>query len=590
MNLDRTAEKLPVFLVLDYTGDMWRYIPSLEHYMRDLAERLRSEGLWSRVELGLVGMGGKTGVLRIEDVIKGQSGRLARRLPVCNLSAALGSVLRALQGRKTLYEVKGEVFIILGSNPGKPTWAKYVQELEALRVNVTPIAFAFMSKSLTAEVLGQLKTGRGKLLRLDRKVSDADLKWLFHEAMPSQIKAALATAKAPTAVPVPSQANQGGNARVGTVPIPREGRTESPSPGKDAEERPGRRAAIKLSNKGAPSDGAVASGTPAGQNMAGGMDAAQAKGDSHEAADSSEDELIVADSQGIAVNWRHLEPSDPTDPVKHKITDKKSMPGGWHLVGASQRGKMHAHKGIYREDAFALGGVDGWQLMVVADGGGSCPLARVGSQVAADTAMGTMVQHIESLSTSSLDSIDICKTALRMGLEAAWVALESEAQKRQVPLGHLGTTYLSVVHRSDEQGSVVGIVQVGDGLVAAEFTNGKIVSLAEPDVGETAGVTVFLTSEHWKDWLDRISVQPIQAKIRLLVAMCDGVADDFIPFERHLPELFAALHRSVLANQENPEGALLDFLGYDKRGSFDDRTLTLVYQMEPEKADLAGSS
>lgn len=590
MNLDRTAEKLPVFLVLDYTGDMWRYIPSLEHYMRDLVERLRSEGLWSRVELGLVGMGGRTGILRSEDIIKGQSGKLAHRLPVCNLSAALTSVLRALKGRKTKYEVQGEVFIILGSNPGKPTWVKYVQELEALRVNVTPIAFAFMSRYLTDEVLGQLKTGRSKLLRLDRDVSDAELKWLFLEAMTSDIKAALATAKAPPVIPSPSEGKQGEKARVGTVPISREGRIESPSPRRDAKEGSGRHEAINLSDKVAPPDAAAASGKPAGQNKARMMDAALADRDSHEAADSSEDELIAADAQGIAVNWRHLEPRDPTDPVKHKITDKKSMPGGWHIVGASRRGKMHAHKGIYREGAFALGGVDGWQLMVVADGGDSCPLARVGSQLAADTAMDTMVQHIKALSLSSLDSSDICETALRMGLEAAWVALESEAQKRQVPLGHLGTTYLSVVHRSDEQGSVVGIIQVGDGLVAAEFTNGKIVSLAEPDVGETAGVTVLLTNEHWQDWLDRISVQPIQAEIRLLVAMCDGVAHDFVPFERHLPDLFVALGHSVLSNQENPEGALLDFLGYDKRGSVDDRTLTLVYQMEPEKADRAGSS
>ena len=32
---------------------------------------------------------------------------------------------------------------------------------------------------------------------------------------------------------------------------------------------------------------------------------------------------------------------------------------------------MHAHKGIFREDALAMGEVNGWQLVVVADGGGT---------------------------------------------------------------------------------------------------------------------------------------------------------------------------------------------------------------------------
>jgi hypothetical protein len=56
------------------------------------------------------------------------------------------------------------------------------------------------------------------------------------------------------------------------------------------------------------------------------------------------------------------------------------------------------------------------------------------------------------------------------------------------------------------------------------------------------------------------------------------VADDFIPFEAYLPKLFEGLKK--ITEQESSEEALLELLGYDKRGSFDDRTLTLIYKAE----------
>ena len=213
--------------------------------------------------------------------------------------------------------------------------------------------------------------------------------------------------------------------------------------------------------------------------------------------------------------------------------------------------------------------------MVVADGGGSCPLSRVGSQLAADTAVDEMSKIIKS---TTLPADEIAEMALRKGLEKAWKALEAEANRRSVPLGHLGTTFLAVLHKPAENGSVVGVAQVGDGLLAAQFADGKIVALAEPDVGETASVTLFLTSKHWKEWIERVSVQTLDMPPRLLAAMCDGVADDFIPFEQYLHTLFDQLNQVI--QKEQPEQELLKLLSYEKRGSFDDRTVTVLYQVK----------
>jgi len=572
VNQDPTASKLPVFMIIDYTGEMWEYIHSVEHHLRDLVAQLRRDGTWSQIEFSLVGMGGKTGVLKIEDVFAGQGGRLARQLPFCNLSTALGLVVKALTGRTTHYETKGEVFVILGSNPGRVKWDVYAEALGKLGVNVTPVAFAFLSRSLTEALLRKLKTGEGKLVRLADDVTDAKLKWLFLEAMGLQIRKALATATTPSSVQASPDVTQMKAVKTGedmkpTEPAP----PASPTPGEVSGRKVVRQVAIRLPSKGEPLHV-----EPSAVEMTG--------EDEPQAAIPQLSKPPVADSQGVARNWRELEPMDQADPVIHEMTDKKDMQWGWRLVGASRRGKMHAHRGIYREDAFSLGGVDGWILMVVADGGGSCPLARVGSQLAASTMVDAMMRYVGSLGTPVLSPEETCEIVLKKGMEKAWNALEAESKDRQVPLNHLGTTLLGVLCKPEEDKSIVGVVQIGDGLVVAELTNGEVISLAEPDIGESASETIFLTSSHWKDWLDRVNVHQMETP-RLLAAMCDGVADDFIPLERHMGELLIALHEKVLGEAERPEQALLDLLAYDRRGSFDDRTLTLSYQVRVKEGN-----
>ncbi|MBC8254933.1 MAG: protein phosphatase 2C domain-containing protein, partial [Ardenticatenia bacterium] len=134
---------------------------------------------------------------------------------------------------------------------------------------------------------------------------------------------------------------------------------------------------------------------------------------------------------GVATIWEDREPTDPTDPVDHTDPRMLEAPDGWRIVGASRRGKMHAHKGIYREDAFAFGETNGWHLVVVADGGGSCPLSRVGSQLAADTAVATMARFASIMKNDDRTiAKEICEIALRRGAEEAWKALQKATQER----------------------------------------------------------------------------------------------------------------------------------------------------------------
>jgi len=249
---------------------------------------------------------------------------------------------------------------------------------------------------------------------------------------------------------------------------------------------------------------------------------------------------------------------------------------------------MHEHNGSFREDAFALAATENdWHIMVVADGGGSCSLSRVGSNVAANTAVNVMKDEViraeDFTKWSEAEIIQFCEKTLQKGMEKAWFALEQESIDRKIDFKEFGTTFLALMHYCGDDKHIVGVLQVGDGIVAAQYADKKIAVLADPDIGQSASVTLFLTSKRWETWLDRVKVQALPAAPRLLAAMCDGVSDDFIPYNTVLWQLFGALEQQVI-KQPNPEEILLNkVLTYPKKGSFDDRTLTLIYHLESDQ-------
>lgn len=298
----------------------------------------------------------------------------------------------------------------------------------------------------------------------------------------------------------------------------------------------------------------------------------------------------LANSQGIAQVWQTIDPPADIDyyRVPHTATDHRESEADWHLLAASRRGKLHAHKGSFREDAFALGSANGWHLVVVADGGGSCSLSRAGSKIAATTAIETMKNTVMDKDFADFTEEQLAETgkkALQRGVQEAWYALQAEAEKMTTPLKEFGTTYLAMIHYPQgPNGHLVGVLQVGDGVVAMELVDGTIKVLADPDVGQSASVTLFLTSKRWDEWLSRVKVYQLPMPPRLLAAMCDGVGDDFIPYDKLLPNLFKGLNNQVIT-ADDPEAMLLKALEYEKRGSFDDRTLALIYHLQPEKLE-----
>jgi serine/threonine protein phosphatase PrpC len=282
-----------------------------------------------------------------------------------------------------------------------------------------------------------------------------------------------------------------------------------------------------------------------------------------------------------AAVWLELEPEDVTDGTPH--TERRAAGGvsGWRIVGASRRGKIHAHEGSYRDDAFECDTISGWHAVAVADGAGSCRLSRVGARIACEAAVEAMGKAINGASSEAI--ADIAKRALEEGVSSAHRAVQEEAGLRAVSSKELSTTLLLLVHHPTDNGDIVGVLEVGDGIVAVGSAGGSEWEVYEhPGAhGEYSGETLFLQSRPCEQWLDGARVKNYERGVRLVAVMTDGIADDLVPYKKNLRILSQGLEEKVLAAAADQQAdELLNLIAYDRRGSFDDRTLVVVYRVE----------
>jgi hypothetical protein len=212
--------------------------------------------------------------------------------------------------------------------------------------------------------------------------------------------------------------------------------------------------------------------------------------------------------------------------------------------------------------------------MAVADGAGSASLSRVGSNLAVRHAVAAMRDAMPELPETE----DLGR-AIWAGLKAAYQAIRNFAGDRDVPVNDLHTTLQLLIHWPLPSSCLIGLAHVGDGIIAAEAVDGSFFVLTEPDTDpEDSGRTLFLTSGPLRGWQQRAKVYQFDTQINIIALMTDGLSGDLEPYaERLQPHLFDALRQRVLCYPlRQREQALQAFLSYDRRGSFDDRTLAVL--------------
>jgi len=282
----------------------------------------------------------------------------------------------------------------------------------------------------------------------------------------------------------------------------------------------------------------------------------------------------------IKVEWMDNEPTDPTDQVTNLCTARFVGQNGWSILAASRRGRLHAHNGEYREDAFAFRVTQGWNLIAVADGAGSASLARVGANIATKAAVEHLAIGLAG-EESKNEPVPDAENILRHLQEAMLTAkkrLHVEAKKRRLEPREFATTLLILVHRPSVTGDFIGTAQIGDGLIVGWDHLDKPILLASPEHGEFAGETQFITHISGPEQFEsRIKIiDPMPQDLRYILLMTDGVADDFYPFAGNLVKLVEHFPNILSLDNADRIDKLVDLIGYEKRGSADDRTLVIL--------------
>ncbi len=282
-----------------------------------------------------------------------------------------------------------------------------------------------------------------------------------------------------------------------------------------------------------------------------------------------------APKQG-ATGWRFMKvKEDELDqrPYTQALGADVQTPDGLPIVAAAVRGRKHKHEGTNCDDGFRVGVVGPWTILAISDGAGSCRFSRVGSKVACEAAVQTLQDRLAEVPLTSIvagdiardpvthrfgnDGINAAAEALHEAMRAAYEAIEQATQERRTPeyekvLGapievkDLSCTLLLALHLTVEFDGkkcdwVMGC-QVGDGMIAAVSLTGSLVLLASPDTGEFSGETDFITSKSKLEprvlWA-RTQGTPIN--LRALMAMSDGLADDYFPNNPGMLRLFGDL-------------------------------------------------
>jgi hypothetical protein len=300
--------------------------------------------------------------------------------------------------------------------------------------------------------------------------------------------------------------------------------------------------------------------------------------------------------------WLELEPKDRTDPVPHLLKKYSQRDESWAFVAASVRGKLHAHRAMWREDSFAFDWVGPWSIMVVADGAGSAGLSRIGSSKACEHSVSSLKTMLDGFEFEQINEkqptvadLKRLKAFLVLAVSDARDALLREAHARECELKDLSTTLLLVVHSKWREHHFISSIQVGDGAMAiyrGEKDGCQIIG--EADHGEFSSQTVFLTSDlRQKPFAHRVPPPLLLPNLECIALMTDGVSDDFFPESERLNELFAdnpvqglktpdgdevrGAYPAVLAS-EHPADGLADWMNYQLKGSSDDRSLLMFYR------------
>lgn len=244
------------------------------------------------------------------------------------------------------------------------------------------------------------------------------------------------------------------------------------------------------------------------------------------------------------------------------------------MVGASVRGRLHVYNKVPRDDAFAVRSNGLWLAIAVSDGVGSRPLSRFGASLAVNRLCTRFFYSVAKLNRRGLEE------AVRNAFRKTRVNMEQFALKQNIALENLHCTLLGLFLNIET--GVIGIGQIGDGLILGLTDEKEAIPLVEPPAPEEVGATYVLTQTNWEQYFRFETLPPEKARMfKTFYLMTDGVADDcqYGPPPDILQRWANDIDReSRMFPPAKTAQRLRRYLAtHQVKGSFDDKTLVIVY-------------
>lgn len=294
--------------------------------------------------------------------------------------------------------------------------------------------------------------------------------------------------------------------------------------------------------------------------------------------------------------WQNI-PSNPAT-VFYKTDEaceEHTTPEGT-LLAARVRGRSHAHVGSCCDDDFALHyhPATHTHLLAVSDGAGSATFSRLGSQLAVQHALNTLLQllndpdkpfhQLPDITDSNTLKNIVCHLFTQAVYHAYKAQHDAVQQHDIIPdVKSLSCTLLLALSLPLKNGQWLSAAYwVGDGAAALWQPEAQeLALLGSTDSGTFSGETRFLNAEE-------ASAEKIQQRVHIklsqqapiIILMTDGVSDPKFETDANLAKaeywrnLWLEL-QTPLSDENDPALALQTWLGFWSAGNHDDRTLAL---------------
>ncbi len=242
----------------------------------------------------------------------------------------------------------------------------------------------------------------------------------------------------------------------------------------------------------------------------------------------------------------------------------------WTVFSASAIGRRNLEQGAAGQDASHCMVTDDVLVAVVCDGAGSVLEGRTGSEFVARTLAEQLSSTVQAEGGAHLEA------TIPSAIESVRTRLADLAASRQLALHDFSCTLLGCV--ATPGGGC--FFHIGDGFAIQQGAAGDSV-LSQPENGEYADETYFVTDENWQDHL-RLTPLPAPAPGCVIGLMSDGTAPFAVNrtrsgFFRPFIDPIAAFLREATAPNGNE--ALRNLLESPRACeiSSDDKTLLLAF-------------